>query len=189
MELTTIGYDLARRQIQDADVLLFRGQSWYSKTIACAGRSPYSHVGMAAWWHDRIHLLQSTAFGDHKPLLSSMVDSMPGRIDVWRVNGGLPIAAADAIVKTMIGIVGRGYGWPNLGRVALYHTPIVWRLMKPDMNDWDTTNWRPFCSEAVCEAYSWNLIDLVPYLADRVTEPGDLPRGGWLEYQFTIGDR
>jgi len=186
MKLVKLPYSSARDRIRDADILLFRGQSWYSRIVEAAGRSLYSHAGMAALWHGRLHLLQSTAFQDTKPLLSYVVSHRPGQIDVWRFKGELPEDAAVEVVKTMIPMVGRGYGWRSLFRTVLYHVPGLWHLMKPDMNDLATTPWRPFCSEAVAAAYSWNFIDLCPNHADRVTEPGDLPRGGRLEYQFTL---
>jgi hypothetical protein len=44
----------------------------------------------------------------------------------------------------------------------------------------------PFCSQAVARAYREGWRDLVPCLADRYTEPGDLARSALLQYQFTL---
>ncbi len=50
MTVIRMTYDEARREIRDADLLLFRRRSLAAKLIAVAGRSQYVHAAMAGWW-------------------------------------------------------------------------------------------------------------------------------------------
>lgn len=187
-ERIVIDYASARERLLDADVLLFDGFAWYDPALRVIGKSKYVHAALAAWWHKRVHVLQSAPFCDRKPLLSEVLKSRAGMIDVYRCVGLSP-SYRELIVYDMIEIVGKGYGWISLGRVALVHVPIVRLLFRDKAND-DAAKLktRPFCSQAVAMCYSASGIDLVPNRADHVTEPGDLAKSALLEYQFTLGE-
>ncbi len=82
---------------------------------------------------------------------------------------------------------GNRYSYANVLSAAALHLPFVRLLAKPDTNDEpDSGDLPEFCSEAVANAYRWAGLDLVPNLADRMTEPSDLARSAVLAYQFTL---
>jgi hypothetical protein len=180
-----IPYDQARPMIHDADVLLFRGDKWYQRIIGIAGRSHYCHVGLAAWWHGRVHVLQQTGFGDHKPLLSELLRTTCKEIDVYEPVGISETQRLFA-VKEMIEIVGQRYGWRNLLNVAMLHVPIVRGFVMANTNDAARPSFPPSCSAATTQALRRNWKDPVPNLADSHTEPADLARSGLLKYKFTL---
>jgi hypothetical protein len=187
METTLTPYNLARLKIRDGDVLLFRRQRTLAgKAISVAGRSPYSHAAMAAWWHGRLMCLETLQRrGGRAVLLSTLVADAPARIDVFRVQLNRRRFNAQAAVESMIEITGRRYGWGALVRAGLVHLPLVRFFVRPETDD-AANGHLPFCSQAVARACRAGGIDPVPNLADRSTEPGDLARSAALAYRFTL---
>ena len=54
-----LSYKQVRKQLLDADVLLFRGTRPISRMLQVGARSSYSHCGLVAWWHRRAMLLHA----------------------------------------------------------------------------------------------------------------------------------
>ncbi|MBN2475884.1 MAG: hypothetical protein JXB62_14830, partial [Pirellulales bacterium] len=155
--------------------------------ISVVGRSPYSHAAMAAWWHGRLMCLETLqGRGGRAVMLSTLVADAPGWIDVFRIQLNRRRFNAQAAVEAMIEITGRRYGWRALVRAGLVHLPLVRFLVRPETDD-AANGHLPFCSQAVARACRAGGIDLVPNLADRSTEPGDLARSAALVYRFTLG--
>lgn len=188
-----VSYDVARHQIKDADLLLFRPRRWWTRLFAVAARSEYVHAAMAAWWHDRLMCVEMRTGGGRAVLLSNIVKQFPGACDVYAASptgpgeyGPKSRFSRLAAVKTLIGITGTKYGHWNLWRAALYHLPIVRLFMKPDNDDAETSKWPPFCSAAVSLACRAGGVDPCPELADRITEPGNLANTTFFTYKFTL---
>jgi len=73
----------AGREIQDADLLLFRRRG----LISIAGRGEHSHAAKAAWWDDDLFCLEIREFkGGRAVTLESQVERFSGRIDVLAAN-------------------------------------------------------------------------------------------------------
>jgi hypothetical protein len=182
--LTT--YADARREIRNADLLLFRRRNRLTRLIAVAGRSQYVHAAMAGWWKDRLMCVEMTSGGGRAQLLSNIVAQWPGAVDLYRVNATRRRFSRERALAAMIAITGKRYGWTSLCRAALLHLPVFRFLVQPDTNDLENSTWPPFCSQAVATADRAGGIDPVPNLADRLTEPGDLARSAFCEYRFTL---
>jgi len=185
----TKDYRSARPYIHDGDVLLFRRRRGLAgKLIATAGRSPYSHAAMAAWWRGRLMCLETLqSCGGRAVLLSNLVEEGDAEIDVFSIKTWRRVRQKDrqAAVEAMLEITGRKYGWWALLKAAIRHLPIV-RLFAPVITDDEADGELPFCSQAVAWAWRRAGLDLVPKLADRLTEPGDLARSAALKYRFTL---
>ncbi len=168
------------------DVLLHRrGWSLVSWIIAAIGRSPYSHAGMADWVGKKPVQLETREWhGARVMLLEREVARKPGRIDVYRPLG-LATDERRRAANRMWRMVGKRYGWLALARVMLLRVPLL-RLLLPVRWKVERDGLTPYCSMAVSRAYRSVGVDLVPSLADRFTEPGDLARSGLLVYRFTL---
>jgi hypothetical protein len=181
-----LNYADARREIRNADLLLFRRRNRLTRLIAVAGRSQYVHAAMAGWWKDRLMCVEMTSGGGRAQLLSNIVAQWPGIVDVYRANVLRRRFSRERALGVMIGVTGKRYGWANLCRAALLHLPAFRFLAQPETNDLATSTWPPFCSQAVAMADRAGGVDPVPNLADRLTEPGDLARSPFFEYRFTL---
>jgi hypothetical protein len=186
MEL--LAYSVARPEIADGDVLLFRaGRGLFTRLIGIAGRSRITHAGMAAWWGDDLMCVHTVQFrGGVVDHLSALVEKSPGRIEVRRVKGNRS-ARYDRrrAVAEMKSIIGKPYGWRAILAASALHLPFVRWFFNPIFDD--AANGRlPFCSAAVARAIRAGGIDPVPNLADGMTEPGDLDRSAALPLKFIL---
>ena len=176
----------ARRDIFDGDLLLFRRRG----LIAIAGRGEHSHAAKAAWWGDELFCLEIREWhGGRAVTLASQVRRRPWRIDLFRVNPNLRWPEYDRIGSTrfMRRLAGCDYGYASVAAAALLHLPLVRLWTRAALEDAAIDRRPPFCSQACAMADRIaGGVDPVPHLADRLTEPADLARSSFYEYQFTL---
>lgn len=177
-------YRDVRDQIQDADLLLFRRRGLSGAAIGAAGRSIYSHAGIAARWDQSLMLIEMRErFGGRAVRLSTVVAANPGAIDVYEAMVS-PWHRA-AIVAGMRRYTGTRYGWATI----LWHTwrllPVVRWLVAPPMDDGGPDS-PAVCSTLISRACRRAGYDPIPNLSDRATTPGDLGRSSLFEYRWTL---
>jgi hypothetical protein len=174
--------------VSSADILLWRPTAWWGRAIAVAGRGPYSHAAMAAWWDDTLMAMEMTAFGGRAVTLESQVRRYPGRIDVYQANPchRWPEWEPARAVACMRRFCGVPYGWRNLLGTALLHVPGVRFLVPAQTDDQADRGRPPFCSQAIAAAGRAAGVDPVQELADCQTEPADLARSPFYAYLFTL---
>jgi len=183
--LVPLAYAAAWGQIQTGDLLLTRRRG----LIATAGRSPYSHAAMAAWWKDRLFALEMRAAGGRALLLSHIVRRHDRRVDWYEANAGDRFDFdRDRALAAMQSYAGARYGWLAIARAALLHLPIVRLFVKASTDDRGVPGLGgpAFCSQAVAAATRDAGVDPVPNLADRLTEPADLARSPFYEFRGTL---
>jgi len=184
-----VPYNLARSDIRDADLLLFRrGPGLIHRLISASGRSQYVHAAMAAWWGADLMCLEMLQFRDGRAVcLSGQVKESPGCWDVYETNPDLRQEFdRAAAVRTMKRFTGTRYGWWNVFLMGLRSLPLVRWLVPPITDDMADGTHPPFCSQAIAIACRAGGVDPVPNLADRLTEPGDLARSPFFRYRFTL---
>lgn len=191
MAATTISLAeaIARHDVWDGDLLLFRGTGLVSRAIQQMGMSEYSHIAMLGWWNKGTEhhpmVLETREFkGSRSVTLASQVERNPGRIDVYRLRKPVDVTPA---VNHMIEVTGRDYGYASVFYAALRHAP-VWRWLVPvDTDDAAIDKRPPFCSQLVDQAMRLIGLDPAKRKAGRITEPGDIAKWPDLEYQYTLG--
>jgi len=181
-------------EIRDADLLLYRRlprePSLVARLIAACGRGDHYHAAKVAWASGMLRCLETRSWRDAREVsLESQVRRYPGRIDVYRSNPGdrWPEYDRAGATRVMRCISGKKYGWWNLLLAALLHLPVVRLFVRADVDDRAVDKRPPYCSHAC--AYADRVgggVDPVPHLADRLTEPADLARSQFYEYQFTL---
>ena len=78
-------YKVARDLIGDGDVFLFRGHYLPSRWFESLDKSYYSHAGLAAWWGDRLMLLQAELREGIQAVPASVaIGTYKGRVD-WHM--------------------------------------------------------------------------------------------------------
>ena len=212
VETRPVCYRQVRRQIRDADLLLFRRRGVAqvggrggvpgllrlgcligglpSLLIAIAGRGQHSHAAKAAWWGEDLFCVEIRGLsGGRAVTLSSQVRRYPGKIDVYQANPKhrwpeYDRAGASRYMRRMCGC---DYGYRGLAAAALLHLPVVRWFVKPDVDDAAVDHRPPFCSHACVMADRLGGgVDPVEHLADRLTEPADLARSPFYKYRFTL---
>src|SRR5215211_3406336 len=76
-----LDYPDVRNRIQDGDILLFRGKSWFSRLLRWGTRSPYSHSGILGWWNGRLMVLEAVPSGVMASRLSIVVQQYSGHVE------------------------------------------------------------------------------------------------------------
>lgn len=175
--------------IQDADLLLFRGTGTISKLISAAGRSPYTHAGLAVWIHGLLFCVEVREFyGGRAVMLASQVEKLPGRIDVFETNPNnrwTEFDKFDACYR-MLKMAGSPYGYWSVLRATIPHLPFIRLKVKPVIDDEQESVGPPFCSQAIAIACRFGGVDPVPHLPDRLTEPADLAQSPFFQFRFTL---
>jgi hypothetical protein len=175
-----------RREIADADLLLFRRRG----VIAIAGRGIHSHAAKAAWWGDELFCLEVREWhGGRAVTLASQVGKYPGRIDLYHTNPANRWPEYDRTRSTqwMRRLAGCDYGYTAVLAAAMLHLPFVRMAVRAEVDDNAIDRRPPFCSQACVMADRiGGGVDPVPHLADRLTEPADLARSPFYQYAFTL---
>jgi len=204
----------ARKSIQNGDVLLFESRGWVAATIRWATRSRFSHAALAAWWGERLMLIESREGSGCRALpLSEAVKT--GRIVLFKPVGvpdtepaspqdrdsdryarlgvalGVPVwvCPRDRVVEAAKARIGQPYGWWAIVRDALGRLPLLallWRRRHYSLDDLEDPGTRVKCSTLVALAWRAAGRDLVPNLADRSTDPGDLARSAALREVYAL---
>ncbi|WP_428303886.1 hypothetical protein [Lacipirellula sp.] len=184
--------------LQAGDLLLFRGvvfswrdpRTYTSKLICIASRGIHSHAAKLAFWGGLPFVAEVREMvGGRIVTLDSQVRRYPGRIDVYQANWRNCHAEFNrvGVVRYMLELAGCSYGWRSLLAAAPLHLPFIrWRVT-PNVDDASRPVGMPFCSQACAMADRiGGGVDVVPNLADEITEPGDMARSDFYRYAFTL---
>lgn len=203
-------YSQIKDQIQEGDVILFRGKSLISFFIGRFGQTKYTHVGIASWVNGsgKPPLLELVEFkegvGGRSSSFDRVVDENSGRMDIYRPEPTWTTLAYDmkqkkivasfnnfdakAITNSMRRMTGRAYGWNKIWQFAKRKMFGLRLIYKPDviMDDTPDDLMYPVCSTAIAHAFNKNGFDLIPNRADAWTEPGQIAMSAHLHYICTI---
>lgn len=79
-------YSGGRRRICDLDIALFCGHGPLAGAIKAKTESDYSHVALCCWVQDVLMIGESTSPESRCVCMSSQVDALSGRIDIYRLR-------------------------------------------------------------------------------------------------------
>lgn len=172
--------------IQEGDIALFRGRSFWSKLIAYGTGGPYSHVGILD--KDKynvpylLDVIEGTG-GREIPFVEE-VERYPKSWDVFRLDN--PNYIPHEATSWMRTLVGKPYGKWGLTRVAVRYVPIIRWCLPVHTNDAETTSAKPFCSHAVADAVACSKIDMVKNLPNHFVTPNHISWCPYLEKVATF---
>ena len=165
-------YDEARSKIRSGDVLMYRGRSLASRVIRFATGSPYSHAGIAAWWHDRLMVIEAVGKGVVVTPLSTNVTGYHGNVEWFTAAIEIDDGTRERMLRFAQAELGKDYGrWEAilLGIRLLFKRGI-------DARDRLRRDRRLFCSHYVAQIYNVAGCDLQRGVSDRFMSPGDIAR-------------
>ena len=174
-------YESVRPRVADGDIFLFRGQYLISKLFERETHTFYSHAALAAWWGDRLMIMQAEAPGIQAIPMSVAVGTYPGRADWYalrreetpEIRERLPQVLREA--KADLGLA---YGYLDLLK-NLIRSALKVKLSDPC---------RPramFCSEYLERAFREGGMSLTGK-PDITTFPKDVAASPLLRYMATI---
>jgi hypothetical protein len=165
-----VHYPGIRREIQDGDILLFRGKSWLSRIICRVTGSPYSHAAIVAWWDERLMVLEAVGQGIVVSRMSIVVSRYSGKVELWTTDENL---ARPEVIRVAQRLLGKRYSpyklIRNLGR-------LVFGRPRHDDADPEAPPEDFVCSEFVSRVWRAGGIDLVGDAPDMYTKPSDLAK-------------
>jgi hypothetical protein len=191
-----VPYSEARREIRNADLLLWRPTSLHGWLVSRLTRSEHCHASKASWVAispDRSVLAAietAERTGGTSGPLSEQVERYAGAIDVYEANPDdrwPEYDRAASIEWSWRNIPGKPYGLWALVRAGLTLLPWVRLLVQPSRDDMANGTKAPHCSAACSMADRiGGHVDPVPGRSDLATEPGDLERSSFYRYRFTL---
>lgn len=166
-----LSYDDSREKILDGDILMYRGRSLQSRIIRWITGSPYSHAGLAAWWNDRLMVLEAVNRGVLVSPLSLNVRHYAGSVE-WFTVDGISHDDRARLVAFAQRELGKEYAtW----RALVLGVKMLFGRSQED-RDALRRERKLFCSLYVASTYNAIGRDLKEGVSDRFTSPGDIAR-------------
>lgn len=206
MEKINLGWNDARKLIEDADILLYRGSGIWSKWLKWAGHTEYTHAAVACSCNGFWQAVMLREFkGGISVSLEREIELYDGEIDVYRLTPSydayeminnqimtssirLTKSLKNKICLDMYKLGGISYSWKRIWNLAKYHIPILRWFTTASLDDKaeNPENMSMVCSTSVVFCIRKNYIDIVPHLSDHETVPGDISRSSATTYLFTL---
>jgi len=182
MESKILRYDEVRDQIRNGDVFMYKGKAIFSSIIRWVTRSPYSHAGMAAWWNERLMVMEAKGNGVVASPFSRSIGHYKGGVE-W-LTCVKEISDEDRLRMVVFAQeeLGKSYGrW----KAILLGIKI---LLERDLDRRDRLRAenKLFCSEYVARIYNSIGLDLKKQTSDRFMKPVDIANSPLLEKKGKI---
>lgn len=165
-----LDYPDIREQIQDGDILLFRGTSWFSRLLRWGMRSPYSHSGILGWWNGRLMVLEAVPTGVMASRMSLIVQQYSGQVELWTTDD--PLSRAEVIRAAQL-LIGKRYSKFKLLRNL---RRLIFGRDRVEAPDPEAAPEDFVCSEFVSRVWRAGGVDLSKDSPDVYTKPSDIAK-------------
>lgn len=171
-----------RNDMQDGDVLMFKGQSWLSKIIKWRTQSDYSHAGIVVWWNDRLMVLEAIGQGVLARPISYNLNHYSGDIEYFRPSREIATETRTLMAQFAQAQLGKKYASRRL--VGFFFKLLFNRPMQSHDNE--SAAGRYFCSEYVADIYAKHGLDLDIERSSGYTSPDRLATAEGLTFVATL---
>jgi hypothetical protein len=176
-----LNYADIRSQVEDGDVLLFRGTIFFSRAIEKISHGAYSHCAIAVNWDERKMILQAELMGGVQAVpMSVAVGTYKGRVDWYKilpaVRASMSLAALLAEARADLGLT---YATSDLLRVATHN---LFGARLPDDSD---NPHALFCSQYVERCFRSAGVTLSKD-SDVGTSPSEIASSDVLKFMGSI---
>ncbi len=165
-----IDYEESRELIKNGDVIMYRGRSLESKIIRWATGSRYSHAGLAAWWNNRLMVMEAVGKGVVVTPISKNVRSYPGRVEWFTSIEEIPEDQRLRMIEFAQLELGKEYA---LWRALFLGIRVLFQRTVESRDNLRRER-QLFCSHYVAQAYNSIGRDLKKEVSDRFMSPGDI---------------
>jgi len=181
--------------LNEGDILLFRHKGLFGWLVSQYSGSDYSHIGIVHEENGKYYCLEFKEFiGCRMYGLEEYVKESLDRIDVFRPAAEIRFNGTGVIFNEDIArkitehakkYIGHSYSWFTILSIVYEYVPLARLFIKPSFVDnIDPKNF--VCSTLVAYLYRTYYIDLVSYLSDSYTKPGDIARSPILKHKYTL---
>ncbi|MBT4525350.1 MAG: hypothetical protein HOC24_02245 [Deltaproteobacteria bacterium] len=175
-------YETIRDQVQDGDVVLYKGEAFISRVIRWAIKSDYSHSGVVVKWNQRLMVFEAIgAGGVVVSPLSMNVEKYNGAVEWFTSTKEISEEDRLKMVAFAQGELGKPFNKISLIILGIA-TFFKVRLGSSDKARKATDY---FCSSFVATVYNFIKIDLKKHTPDAYVTPKDLSMSP--ELQFVAG--
>ena len=178
-----VQYDSVRSNIKNGDILMYKGRSFSSRVIQFVTRSKYSHAGLAAWWKDRLMVLEAVGHGVIVTRLSANVAHYNGDVELFTAIEEIPEPEREQMVHFAQEELGKEYArW----KAILLGIRLLF-VREKNTRDTLKREKRLFCSHYVAQVYNEIRRDLKKNKSDRFMSPGDVANSPMLRRVGILG--
>jgi uncharacterized protein YycO len=171
-----VPYGAVRDDVQNGDILCFKGKGFVSGAIRTLTKSEYSHVGLLYLFEGRKYCLEAVGHGVRLVLLSELVKNYHGGIDYFET---LDVTKDQRCGAISFGFQQLGKLYDKAGIVRFFWYIVSQQKPAAEVDDiW-------FCSEIVCEAYRRQQVDICPTVSSY-TSPHDIAKSSRVRYRYTL---
>lgn len=182
MESKILRYDDVRGQIRNGDIFMYKGKAIFSSIIQWVTHSPYSHAGVAAWWNERLMVMEARSNGVVASSFSRSIGRYKGEAEWFSCVKEISDEDRLRMVIFAQEELGKSYGrWKTI--LLGFRTLLEWDLDKRDRLRAEN---KLFCSEYVARIYNSIGLDLKRKRSDRFMKPVDIANSPLLEKKGKI---
>ena len=187
MESNVLRYDRVRREIKDGNILLYKAKGllrsgFLPTLVQLVTRSPHSHAGFAAWWNERLMVMEAIGNGVIVNPLSLSLERYHATVKWWCCREEIP----DGKRLEMILYAQKELGKSYTALLAFWFMIKMLFVGNFDKNDCFREETSLYCSQFVAQAYNKVGLDLKKERSDRYMSPNDIARSKLLVYQGTL---
>jgi len=182
MTAKKFNYNDVRLDFKNADILLFKGKSIYSRLMELLTHSEYSHAGIAIWWNERLMCMDVVPKGVIVQPLSRKLQDYKGEVDWYASKHEISEEDRLKMVTFAQEELGKSYAW---WRVAWLAVKLFLGIKLPVKDD-PKSPAKLYCAEYAAEIYQSIGLDLDVHVADRNTTPGDIAKSKLLEMRGIV---
>lgn len=177
-----MNYYAFRNQINDGDVLLYKGTSLLSKIICFFTKSEYSHAGIAVWWNNRLMVLEAVGKGVILTPMSKNLKHYKGTVHWFTSKKNISYTKRLNMVRFAQQELGKEYSkW----RLVVLGYMLILRKSRDERDKFREEN-TLVCSHYVAQIYNYGGEDLKEGVSDAFTLPDDISKSNKLVYKFIL---
>ena len=170
-------YQEIRDTINNADILMYKGTTLFSRLIRKVTKSEYSHAGIVAWWNDRLMVLEAVGKGVIVTPISSNISHYKGEVHLYSTKASISANVRSKMLQFAQQELGKEYAtW----KLILFGIKIIFKKNLDEKDELKRTN-KLYCSHYVAQVYNSQGHDLKKGVSDRFMRPEDIANSKLLE--------
>jgi len=169
-------YQEIRGDINNADVLMYKGKTLTSRLIRRTTKSDYSHAGIVIWWDKRLMVLEAVSKGVIVTPISINLKHYKGEVHLYSTKDSISKDERSKMVEFAQLELGKEYArW----KMILFGIKIIFKKNLDEKDELKRAN-KLYCSHYVAQVYNSQGYDLKKDVSDSFMSPEDIAKSNLL---------